>query len=136
MSVPRYPITLTPQERERLIQLIGTGKSSAYEQVGARVLLKADRSQGEPPADGEIAQAVEISRRTIIRIKKRFATEGLDAGAQIPQRATRAAQDQRESGGPSDRARLWPDAIRAPALDLTPVGGLHGATGLCRRDQL
>jgi len=33
----------------------------------------------EPPADGQISQAVEISRRTVVRLKKRFATEGLDA---------------------------------------------------------
>jgi transposase len=79
MSVPRYPITLTTEERERLARLIRMGKSSAYEQIVARVLLKAGRSQGEPPSDGEIAQALEISRRTVIRLKKRFVCEGLDA---------------------------------------------------------
>ena len=79
MSVARYPITLTSEERERLTRLIRTGKSSAYEQIVARALLKADRSQGEPPSDGAIAQALEISRRTVIRIKKRFVSEGLDA---------------------------------------------------------
>jgi transposase len=79
MSVPRYPITLTKEERERLARLIRTGQSSAYEQIAARVLLKADRSQGEPPTDGQIAQALEISRRTVIRLKKRFVCEGLDA---------------------------------------------------------
>lgn len=79
MSVPRYPITLTNEERERLTRLIRTGQSSAYEQIVARVLLKADRSQGEPPSDGQIAEALEISRRTVIRMKKRFVSEGLDA---------------------------------------------------------
>ena len=79
VSVARYPITLTSEERERLSRLIRTGQSSAYEQIVARVLLKADRSQGTPLADGEIAQAVEISRRTVIRLKKRFVSEGLDA---------------------------------------------------------
>jgi transposase len=79
MSVPRYPITLTTEERESLARVIRIGKSSAYEQIVARVLLKADRSQGEPPSDGEIAQALEISRRTVIRLKKRFVCEGLDA---------------------------------------------------------
>ena len=77
---PRYPITLTAEQRERLTHLIRTGKSSAYQQVVARVLLKLDRSEGEPPPpDGQIAQALEISRRTVIRIKERFAREGLEA---------------------------------------------------------
>ena len=79
MSVPRYPITLTNEERECLTRLIRTGKSSAYEQIVARVLLKADSSQQEPLSDGEIAQALEISRRTVIRLKKRFVCEGLSA---------------------------------------------------------
>lgn len=79
MSVARYPITLTTEERERLTRQIRTGQSEAYENIVARVLLKADRAQQEPPSDGAIAQALEISRRTVIRIKKRFVTEGLDA---------------------------------------------------------
>jgi transposase len=79
MSAPRYPVTLTAEERNQLNRLIRTGTSSSYQQIVVRVLLKADRSQGEPPADGAIAQAVEISRRTAIRLKKRFATEGLEA---------------------------------------------------------
>jgi transposase len=79
MSTPRYPVTLAAEERNQLSRLIRTGTSSSYQQMVARVLLKADRSQGEPPSDGAIAQAVEISRRTVIRLKKRFATEGLEA---------------------------------------------------------
>jgi transposase len=77
---PRYPVTLTAEQRERLTHLIRTGKPSAYQQVVARVLLKLDRNQPEPPpADGQIAQALEISRRTVIRIKERFVREGLEA---------------------------------------------------------
>lgn len=76
---PRYPVTLTAEQRERLTHLIRTGKSSAYQQIAARVLLKLDRSQPEPPPpDRQIAQALEISRRTVIRIKERFAKEGLE----------------------------------------------------------
>src|SRR5215470_10646792 len=88
MSVPRYPITLSNEERERLTRLIRTGKSSAYQQVVARVLLKLDRSAGEPPpSDGQLAQTLEISHRTVIRIKERFAKEGLEVtlGRKYPQ---------------------------------------------------
>jgi Homeodomain-like domain len=80
MSQHRYPVTLTTEHRDQLTHLIRTGTSSSYQQVVARVLLKADRSQAEPPlTDGQIAQALEISRRTVIRIKKRFASETVDA---------------------------------------------------------
>ena len=79
MNTPRYPVTLTAEQHERLTHLIRTGKSSSYQQVAARVLLKLDRNQPEPPpTDGQIAQALEISRRTVIRIKERFVSEGLE----------------------------------------------------------
>jgi hypothetical protein len=56
--------------RDHLTHLIRTGSSPSYQQVVARVLLKLDRSQPEPPpSDGQIAQALDISRRTVIRIK-------------------------------------------------------------------
>lgn len=71
MSVASYPIILTEEKRERLTRLIRTGQSSAYEQIVARMLLKADHSQQEPPSDGEIAQTLEISRRTAIRLKQK-----------------------------------------------------------------
>jgi|SRR5215472_10655983 len=80
MSIPRYPVTLTAEQRNHLTQLIRTGTSPSYQQIVARVLLKADHSRGEPPpTDGQIAEALEISRRTVIRIKQRFATQGLEA---------------------------------------------------------
>jgi len=38
----------------------------------------SDQSQGEPEAtDGQIAEALDISRRTVIRIKQRFVQENL-----------------------------------------------------------
>jgi transposase len=88
MSQHRYLVTLSPDERDRLTHLIRAGSSPAYRQVVARVLLKLDRSEGEPPpSDEQIAEALEISRRTVIRIKERFAKEGLDAtlGRKYPQ---------------------------------------------------
>ncbi len=88
MSQHRYPVTLTQDQRDQLTHLIRTGSSPAYQQVVARVLLKLDRSQFEPPpSDGQIAEALEISRRTVIRIKERFVSEGLDAtlGRKYPQ---------------------------------------------------
>jgi transposase len=88
MSQHRYLVTLTPDQRDRLTHLTRAGSSPAYQQVVARVLLKLDRSDGGPlPSDEQIAEALEISRRTVIRIKERFVSEGLDAtlGRKYPQ---------------------------------------------------
>jgi len=73
-----YPVYLTSEERETLSKQIKTGNHSAYEQKVAHVLLKLDRSTGqEPLKDGQIAEMFSISRKTVIRIKKRFSQEGL-----------------------------------------------------------
>jgi transposase len=80
MNVPRYPVRLSPEQRDQLTHLIRTGSSPAYQQTTARVLLKLDRSQPEPPpTDGQAAEVLSISRRTVIRIKERFASQGLEA---------------------------------------------------------
>lgn len=71
-----YPVYLTNEQREMLTQRIRTGKHSAYEQTVAHVLLKVDRSEGrEPETDEKVAEMFSISRRTVIRIKKRFVEE-------------------------------------------------------------
>jgi len=45
----------------------------------ARVLLMSDQSWDEPEAtDGQIADILSISRRTVIRIKQRFVQENLE----------------------------------------------------------
>ncbi len=88
MSQHRYAVTLVPEQRKHLTHVLRTGSCPAFQQVVARVLLKLDRNQPEPPkSDGQIAQALQVSRRTVIRIKKRFEEEGLDAtlGRKYPQ---------------------------------------------------
>lgn len=93
MNLHRYPVTLTADQRDHLSHLIRTGKPSSYQQVVARVLLKADRSQPEPPpTDQQIADALQISRRTVIRIKERFAREGLEAALRRNYPPTRPLQ--------------------------------------------
>lgn len=80
MEQHRYPVTLSQDQRDQLTHLIRTGSSPSYQQVVARALLKLDRSQPEPlPTDQQVAEALEISRRTVIRIKERFTSQGLEA---------------------------------------------------------
>ena len=80
MPRPKYLVTLTANQRERLMSLIHTGTSSAHVQRHARILLKADSSEAGPGLDDlAVAAAVEVSRPTVERVRKAFATHGLEA---------------------------------------------------------
>jgi transposase len=75
-----YLVSLSQEEREQLKQLIASGTVPARTQTHARVLLKADQGpEGPGWPDPNIAQAVEVSRSTIGRVRQRFAKEGLAA---------------------------------------------------------
>lgn len=72
-------MTLTPDERQRLTDLVSAGKRSALTITRARVLLKADQADGGPAwPDNRIAQALDCGLRTIERIRQRFVERGLD----------------------------------------------------------
>jgi hypothetical protein len=73
--IKKYKVTLSDTERQFLHGLISKGKGAARRLIHARVLLKAD--QGLP--DPAICEAVEVSRPTVERIRKRFVEEGFDA---------------------------------------------------------
>jgi hypothetical protein len=79
MNEKRYPVHLSAEQQQHLHQLIRSGKVTAHQQMAARVLLKADESHEQPSSSSQIAQAIEISPRTVIRIKQRFVQQGLQA---------------------------------------------------------
>jgi transposase len=73
-------VTLTDEERTELQGLLGGGKASALKQAQARILLKADCSEGGPNwSDSRIAEAVEVGTATVERVRKRFVEQGLEA---------------------------------------------------------
>ena len=75
----RYPVRLSEKQRTFLETMIHTSKTPAKHYLVARTLLMSDQSQGGPEAtDGQIAEALSISRRTVIRIKQRFVQENLE----------------------------------------------------------
>jgi len=84
----KYIVRLTDEERMRLIELISTGRWAASVLTRARVLLKADASEGGPDwSDQEIAEAVETSLSSVHRVRQAFVEEGL-AAALARQRPT------------------------------------------------
>jgi transposase len=68
MGETEYPIDLTEIEREKLEAIVSYGRHSAQKITRARILLKAD--EGE--SDSAIAEALDCSRSTAWRTRKKF----------------------------------------------------------------
>lgn len=76
----KYAVRLTDTERARLRTLIGQGVGPARTMTHARILLKADRSDGGPGwTDAAIAGAVEVHPATVGRVRRDYVESGLDA---------------------------------------------------------
>ena len=83
----KNPVILTGEDRGTLEGLIARGHAPARYLSHARILLKAD--EGEEAAerslhdqawpDVKIADALEVSRSTVSRVRERFVAEGLEA---------------------------------------------------------
>jgi poly-gamma-glutamate capsule biosynthesis protein CapA/YwtB (metallophosphatase superfamily) len=79
ITVKKYVVKLSDEERERLNTLIHSGKHPARQLMKARVLLKADVSEaGEGWSDSKIAIALETSIDTIARTRQRLVEQGLE----------------------------------------------------------
>ena len=74
MPAHKYGVELTESQKRRLSEVAHRGRSPARAVKRALALLKADERQ----TDGRIAEALSISRRTVIRIRNRFCEEGLE----------------------------------------------------------
>jgi hypothetical protein len=79
MSQKKYLVTLTPDERDHLENLLDKGKASALVLTRARILLKADQADGGPALDdAAIAEDLEVGLRTISRVRERFVERGFE----------------------------------------------------------
>src|SRR5262245_8382377 len=108
----KYRVTLSPEERESLTDLIRAGKSSASVLAHARIPLKADASPGGPArSDSRIAEAFDVSVATVERDRQRFVEQG-------PEAALRRKPQDRPSRPPkldgAAEARLIALACSAP----------------------
>src|SRR5918912_1409443 len=75
-----YHVKLIPQERRQLHELLSKGKAAARTLTHARILLKADESEAGPRlSDTAIAEALEVNRSTVERVRIRCVEEGLGA---------------------------------------------------------
>ena len=70
----KYIVDLTEQQRSRLRELVRCGRHSARRIRYGQALLKADAGW----TDQRICEALDISIRTMQRIRQRFVEEGLE----------------------------------------------------------
>src|SRR5678815_3880659 len=88
ISVKRYVVRLSADEREQLEALIRKGKNPAQRILKARILLKADVSgAGEGWSDSRIIKALETSPSMVYRVRKQLVEEGFEAVLSRKQRA-------------------------------------------------
>ncbi len=72
-------IRLTAVQRGILDRFVRTGSHPAALRRRAQILLKADADGPENWSDERIADVLEVSRMTVMRVRHQFAAEGLDA---------------------------------------------------------
>jgi transposase len=107
----KYRLTLSAAERDELTALIRKGKADTRKLAHARVLLQVDESaSGSGATDEQTAQALNLSSRTIERVRERFVEQGL-AAALLPKPSTRRYE--RAFDG-AQEARLIALACSAP----------------------
>jgi transposase len=76
----KYLVTLTEEQRQMLQEMLSRGKTAARKLTHARILLKAEAAPGGPDwHDDTIAEALEVGRATVERVRKQFVEEGLEA---------------------------------------------------------
>ena len=76
----KYRVTLTDEEHAALTALITKGKAAARTLTHARILLKANQSEGgEAWKDERIVEALEVSLSTVMRVRQVFVEVGVEA---------------------------------------------------------
>jgi transposase len=76
----RYKVTLTPHERAQLEAVMSKGKHSSLQFRNACILLNCDEGEhGQKVSNEQIAQILQITTKTVERLKQRFIEEGFEA---------------------------------------------------------
>ena len=75
-----YRVKLLAEERAQLQELLSKGRAAARTLMHTRILLKADEGVAGPRlSDDQIAEAVEVNRSTVERVRMRCVEEGVEA---------------------------------------------------------
>ena len=129
ISVKKYVVKLSAEEREQLEAMICAGKHPAQSLTKARILLKADVSEtGEGWSDRAISAALDTSINNIGRTRRRLVEEGIAA-------ALTRRYNPKGGGGEIDRPDLLAGARGVRPLEFAPARGEGRRTEHCREGQ-
>ena len=136
----KYRVTLEPEERQSLRELLAKGRADVRRLKHAQVLLAADESPGEPAqADAPIAAALGVGRATVERVRRRFVEEGTERALgpyRLPQRRVcpRRLDGAAEAHPVAAACSAPPDgrARRAPSLLAGRLVGLECVESVSR----
>ena len=91
ISIKKYIVRLSTEERRQLEALISKGKGPARRLLKARILLKADVSDAGPGwSDNRIIAALDTSPSMLYRVRKQLVEDGFEAVLSRKQRVTPA----------------------------------------------
>jgi transposase len=110
MSQKQFRVQLSTHERDRLQEIIRSGKHKARKITRCRILLLADGPKGK--TDQEIVDALNVSLGTIFNIRRRYAQEGLEP----------AISERPRSGQPPKFKGRTAAKITAIACSTPPAG--------------
>jgi transposase len=125
MPAKKYIVKLTNEERQELLALTRAGEISARRMKRAQILLKADENW----KDKDIIAALNTSRSTVERIRKRYVEGGLDKALnEDPRPGAKRKLDGRAEAhlialacsDPPDDSNHW--ALRLLADELVELG--------------
>lgn len=140
MANKQHVVRLSPAERRELRTLLAAGRAAADVQRHARILLKCDAATGGPRwSDAQVAEAVEVSTRTVARVRERFTRGGVvgTLGRKRPDRVYRrkldAAQEARLvaiacTEPPAGHARWSLRLLSKRLVELAVVDGISPET--------
>ena len=78
-----FVVRLTQEERSQLETLLKSRKTSGLKLTRARILLKADQQDRAPAwTDAQIAEALDVSMKTVFNIRRKWVEHGLTAAMQ------------------------------------------------------
>ena len=88
--VKKYRVGLTVEEEEELKGLVSRGRSAAYRQTHARILLLSNENQaGGALPDREIARVLQVGTATVERVRRRCVEEGVECAVGRKEQANR-----------------------------------------------
>jgi hypothetical protein len=83
----KYVVTLTPEERKDLLDLVTKGAAAAYKIKHANILLASDENGENLPAEA-VGRMYHCHAQTVRGVRRRFVEQGLSAAVGRKKRAT------------------------------------------------